>query len=806
MVGQGILICTADGSWSMPLPSCNPITCPYPGTNSHLIYADKPYGPGDVISVTCLYGYTLDGPSTLRCGVDGLWNTDLPICQAVTCPAPETEEEHLLLEVRQYRYTDEVHLSCDLGFQVDGHTTMVCQANGTWNGELPTCRQLQSADMMPSTQVAGLVSGFIVLFFAICIVLLIAIKRKKRKKKEHYPTGMETSYKRNNADTHSDISDDYDSFSDSFDEDIEIGLQAKARANTYYEFCPLSIAPDGTIPVDALGEFLNKDLRVEGYVASTFAKFKEGLQEPVTVANFPENKSKNRFKQVFPYDKTRVCLQREAGDTSDYINASYINGYEKIKQYVAAQGPNKATTNDFWEMIWQLGSTKIVMLTKLIEGGKVKCQQYWPNTGSEQFGSLTVTLDREEDLLTYIIRHIKIKNGNTTRCVTQFHYTDWPDQKVPSSASSLVQFFLKVEPLGQVLEAPIVVHCSAGIGRTGTYIALACLVQEASATGYVSVTRCVETLRRQRLNMVQTAKQFVFIHEALLEHLHGSTAIPVNVFRETFRQLHVEFDNLQKLSPKLPENAFVAGKKEENKNKNRYSNLLPVDKYRPLLSTPIDGHNDYINAVFLSDASKRVEYLITQMPLPHTVVDLWRLVYEQHITSIVMLNTEFDQQDDRIGVYWPRSEEQLNIGPFVVTEKSRATHHLTDIFTLSLQYKQEVETNVRQFRSRVWPASEVCPTSTLEFLRLLGLVREWQATQNGAVLVHCMNGLDKSGLFCVLDSTLQAADVTQIVDIQTTIKQMRRAQPKIIPNEKQYLFCYEAISMYLEQSRTYMNV
>ncbi|XP_033737397.1 sushi, von Willebrand factor type A, EGF and pentraxin domain-containing protein 1-like [Pecten maximus] len=528
MVGQGILVCTADGSWSMPYPTCNPVTCPSPGEEHHLLFIEKTYEYGDNISLTCQYGYTMDGPSSLMCRTDGRWDAELPTCQAMHCPTPVTTDEHLSLTDKTYRYTDELHVSCDPGYYVDGQTSVLCQANGTWSGELPACRlqmkcptftmsndvtltntsseatyqygtklgftctpdyvmigptsitcqedgtwsslppqcvksALRQADMESSGLMGGLIAAFVFITALVIIALLIAHKRKNRKKQHSvkHLVRKESSFKATYGEMDSEVSDDFDSFSDSFEyiAGPDTDVQPKDVSNPYYEFTPLSNVPEGTIAVDNLQEFVNKDLKTEGYVTTTFAKFKEGLQEPVAEANLPENKIKNRYKHVFPYDTTRVCLEKDAGDTSDYINASYINGFEKIHQYVAAQGPMKTTVNDFWKMVWHLGSTKIVMLTNLIESGKTKCQQYWPKRGSEQFSSITVTLESEEDLGTFVIRQLKVQKGTLNRCVTQFHYTDWPDQKAPPSAASLVQFYRKVESLGQQYDVPVIVHC-----------------------------------------------------------------------------------------------------------------------------------------------------------------------------------------------------------------------------------------------------------------------------------------------------------------------------------------------------------
>ncbi|KAL3879813.1 hypothetical protein ACJMK2_032095 [Sinanodonta woodiana] len=280
-----------------------------------------------------------------------------------------------------------------------------------------------------------------------------------------------------------------------------------------------SALPKGTIPLSKFWDYVQKKRLDENYFYKEFDTLPSGLQLPTTVALYPENRKKNRDKQIFAYDVNRVVLEPLAEADNDYINASFIDGFLRPKMYIASQGTTKDNINDFWRMMWQYGVEKIVMLTELVEGGKHKCELYWPEEErhASRFGSVTVKLIDTDSFPDYVIRTLEMSVNTQSTQLTHFHYMAWPDKGVPETASSIIQFWNKVNKVPT--KQAIVVHCSAGIGQTGTYIALDYLVSQGKVEGHVNVSACVSNLRRQRVNMVQTKKQYCFLHETLAEAL-----------------------------------------------------------------------------------------------------------------------------------------------------------------------------------------------------------------------------------------------------------------------------------------------
>ncbi|CAC5375547.1 Receptor-type tyrosine-protein phosphatase H,Receptor-type tyrosine-protein phosphatase V,Phosphatidylinositol phosphatase PTPRQ,Receptor-type tyrosine-protein phosphatase eta,Tyrosine-protein phosphatase non-receptor type 7,Receptor-type tyrosine-protein phosphatase N2,Receptor-type tyrosine-protein phosphatase beta [Mytilus coruscus] len=309
-------------------------------------------------------------------------------------------------------------------------------------------------------------------------------------------------------------------------------------------------------------------------------------------------------------------------------------------------------------MVWEYDCGKIVMLTNVFENGKQKCIQYWPDHEQQKtpFRSISLLLVKEEVYSDFTVRRLKLQKGNEMKSVLQFHFTAWPDKDVPKYASSLIHFRHKVNTTRTLAKGPLVVHCSAGVGRTGTYIALDNIVNEAKERDYVEVFRSVEILRNQRVNMVQTAHQYLFLHEAVLEALMcPNSGVACRDFPDYYKDL-MQFDNSKKkqklqlefeimngISSQHDEYAFTKGKSEENRGKNRYSNIIPVASEMPFLSTTVEGRNEYINAVFLPGYRNNKTFIVTQMPLETTVVDIWRLVHDYDIPTIVKLNHDIQK-------------------------------------------------------------------------------------------------------------------------------------------------------------------
>ncbi|KAK3108707.1 hypothetical protein FSP39_013802, partial [Pinctada imbricata] len=245
------------------------------------------------------------------------------------------------------------------------------------------------------------------------------------------------------------------------------------------------------------------------------------------VASDSANMRKNRYSDTVPYDHNRVILSNASNASgSDYVNASTITDHDpRNPAYIATQGPLPHTVADFWQMVWEQGSEVIVMLTKLTENGEAMCHRYWPEEGSDLYHIYEVHLVSEHIWCDdYLVRSFYLKNlqTNETRTVTQFHFLTWPDLGIPSSIKALLDFRRKVNKSYRGRSCPIVVHCSDGCGRTGTY----CLVdmvlnRMTKGAKEIDIAATLEHIRDQRMKMVKTKEQFQFSLAAVAEEVHA---------------------------------------------------------------------------------------------------------------------------------------------------------------------------------------------------------------------------------------------------------------------------------------------
>ncbi|XP_069315588.1 tyrosine-protein phosphatase non-receptor type 7 isoform X1 [Eulemur rufifrons] len=233
--------------------------------------------------------------------------------------------------------------------------------------------------------------------------------------------------------------------------------------------------------------------------------------------DIPGHACKDRYKTILPNPQSRVCLGRaQSQEDGDYINANYIRGYDgQEKVYIATQGPMPNTVSDFWEMVWQEEVSTIVMLTQLREG-KEKCVHYWP-TEEETYGPFRLRVQDMKEHPEYTVRQLTIQHQEECRSVKHVLFSAWPDHQTPESAGPLLRLVAEVEdsPEASSHARPIVVHCSAGIGRTGCFIATRIGCQQLKARGEVDILGIVCQLRLDRGGMIQTAEQYQFLHHTL---------------------------------------------------------------------------------------------------------------------------------------------------------------------------------------------------------------------------------------------------------------------------------------------------
>ncbi|XP_064781444.1 receptor-type tyrosine-protein phosphatase kappa-like isoform X5 [Oncorhynchus masou masou] len=580
-----------------------------------------------------------------------------------------------------------------------------------------------------------------------------------------------------------------------------------------------------------------------------YESFFEGQSASWDVAKKDTNRTKNRYGNIIAYDHSRVILQPMEDDpSSDYINANYIDvsgaassigervrhdrpsliwlyrdGYQRPSHYIATQGPVHETVYDFWRMVWQEQSACIVMVTNLVEVGRVKCYKYWPDD-AEVYGDFKVTFVEVEPLAEYVVRTFTLERRgfNELREVKQFHFTGWPDHGVPYHATGLLSFIRRVKISNPPSAGPIVVHCSAGAGRTGCYIVIDIMLDMAEREGVVDIYNCVKALRSRRINMVQTEEQYIFIHDAILEAcLCGETAIPACEYKAAYydmiridsqsnsSHLKDEFQTLNSVTPQpQPEDCSIA-LLPRNHEKNRFMDMLPPDRCLPFLIT-IDGESsNYINAALMDPSEEYQSYrqpaafIVTQHPLPNTVKDFWRLVYDYGCTSLVMLN-EIDLAQG-CPQYWPE-EGTLRYGPVQVEciSCSMDCDVISRLFRIcNLTRPQEGYLMVRQFQYLGWAAHREVPASKRSFLKLILQVDKWQEEceeGEGRTIIHCLNGGGRSGMFCAISIVCEMIKRQNVVDVFHAVKSLRNSKPNMVDSPDQYRFCYDLALEFIETS------
>ena len=244
----------------------------------------------------------------------------------------------------------------------------------------------------------------------------------------------------------------------------------------------------------------------------------------------PDIQRKNRYANILPYDYTRVRLAMNKQDKySDYINANYIDGYgpSRKRHYIAAQGPNAQTVPDFWQMVWEAETEVIIMVTNCEEKGRLKCNQYWPAAVGKAMRfpthGLLVEWRGVESTPDYIIRSfaVTLPGNETPRIIKQFHFITWPDHGVPQSTAASMDMLKLAKAERTELGGPMVVHCSAGVGRTGTIIAIDMNLEMIAEKQEIDVKAALNSMRRQRAMMIQTEDQYIFVHKSLLAEVTG---------------------------------------------------------------------------------------------------------------------------------------------------------------------------------------------------------------------------------------------------------------------------------------------
>ncbi|KAK1803696.1 hypothetical protein P4O66_021099 [Electrophorus voltai] len=640
------------------------------------------------------------------------------------------------------------------------------------------------------------------------------------------------------------------------------------------------------LPVDKLEEEMNRRMADDNKL------FREEfnalpvcpIQASCDAASKEENKEKNRYVNILPYDHSRVHLSSLEGvPDSDFINASYINGYQEKNKFIAAQGPKEETVNDFWRMIWEQNTATIVMVTNLKERKEVswcgdirtrllspvphthtlalerlrncptadwrhtlvmcKCAQYWPDQGCWTYGNIRVSVEDVTVLVDYTVRKFCIQQvGDVSgkkpqRLVTQFHFTSWPDFGVPFTPIGMLKFLKKVKACNPQYAGPIVVHCSAGVGRTGTFIVIDAMLDMMAAERKVDVFGFVTRIRAQRCQMVQT--------DALLEHyLYGDTELEVTSLESHLAKLYApspgagcggleaEFKKLTSI--KIQNDKMRTGNLPANMKKNRVLQIIPYEFNRVIIPVKRGEENtDYINASFIDGYRQKDSYIASQGPLQHTIEDFWRMIWEWRSCSIVMLTeleergqvTEWtgdgadglsakvtertgdgaDVHTEKCVAYWPRDGVMV-CGDMAIELKRDEECESYTVRDLLVTNNRENKTRaVRQFHFHGWPEVGI-PTDGKSMIDIIAAVqKQQQQSGNHPITVHCSAGAGRTGTFCALSTVLERVKAEGILDVFQTVKSLRLQRPHMVQTLEQYEFCYKVVQEYIDAFSDYAN-
>ncbi|XP_064386417.1 receptor-type tyrosine-protein phosphatase alpha-like isoform X4 [Halichondria panicea] len=576
------------------------------------------------------------------------------------------------------------------------------------------------------------------------------------------------------------------------------------------------------IPVDGFGAYVTEQhANGNKKFASNYLGL-GGKEGEHSTAIAKQHKEENRFRNILVYDDNLIILDPIPGQEdcqSDYINACYVDGFVKRNKFIASQGPLPNTLVDFWRMMWQERPPIIVMLTNLMENNKIKCQQYWPDSGSVSYGPFTVTITDQQVLADYTVRNLLLAmkgvSGKPFK-TTQFHFTTWPDHGVPDYATPILGFHRRVKSQHKPSRGPLLVHCSAGVGRTGTYIAIDNVLDQIAAEGLVDISGTIVKSRNQRMKMVQTQDQYVFIHDAILESVTcGDTQICAGDLRrqiqkmssvapgKTTSEFQYQFQILEQVSPNP--NEVNCSSAFRHKNLNRGIQYLPIENHRVFLKGEDPGR-DYINAVFVNGYKHQKAYIIAQNPLDSTVRNFWKMIYDRKCAAVVMLTPLSENGKEACSQYWPESGNATSFGEFTIDnlgEEVNTGFVMRQLSVLNKKTKQTLQ--IIQIQILDWKSTGACANFKIVTDVNEEVVKVQRRTGNKAIVVHCSDTATRSGMYCSVATTIDRCKTEGVVDVFQVVKSLRVHKPGAVPSVDNYKDVFEALLVYLDSFDTYAN-
>eukprot|EP00118_Oscarella_pearsei_P023153 m.273448 g.273448 ORF g.273448 m.273448 type:complete len:1116 (+) comp40575_c1_seq38:42-3389(+) len=537
-----------------------------------------------------------------------------------------------------------------------------------------------------------------------------------------------------------------------------------------------------------------------------------GKFQSLSIGNSQQNIRKNRFKNTVPYDEHRVVLKDIEGmDTlqADYINASFVDGFQRPKGYIACQGPKLDTCADMWRMVWGESVSAVVMLCSFMENGKNMCTKYWNDDKPNRYKGLTVEVEDVQRLANHTIRKMKLRLGENIRYLQHYHFTSWPDCEVSTNPSSLLSMMYQIRrEIGPRL---LVVHCSAGVGRTGVFLAILSMLDRVDAGRSLDIRGYIANMRTKRMEMVQSLAQYRFVYAAVLDYvISGRTDIALQDFKKKLRnfdsvsdfvfsfKLAKHFKLLEEISPGYDKSKYSAALAASlTEEASRGLNYLPPDSTRVILrvavpSDPVYANtqkkSDYINASYIDGYFKRKSFIVAKHPEVETVADFWKMIIQQDSVTIVNLTEPEEDQP-----YWPE------LGPVTYGDSTIKLESILDMSgycVRKMAVKQgSLTRKVVQFHYVKWPKDGI-PSDASSLCSMMKEINLWQQ-QNGnpSLVVSSSLGVGRSGAFCTALNVIDQMKKEEMVDIFHMAKLANSQRPGIIPT----LTCYVSIWLIVGQ-------
>ncbi|CAH0551737.1 unnamed protein product [Brassicogethes aeneus] len=583
--------------------------------------------------------------------------------------------------------------------------------------------------------------------------------------------------------------------------------QKYSSADTDIEFIEYENLPkiSYTIDVDRFKEFILESLGTDG-IEHLYNGVPKRLNK-MSVDQGNLNKTKNRYTNVLPYDSTRVILKYKKND-DDYINACYVDGYKCKKAYIATQGPKKNTIYDFLSMVLQENVKYIFMVVKTIENNKKKCEQYWSDSNEISFGDITVKTENTIAQTHYVTRELNITTQEKKVKVVQYQFTSWPDHSVIRNTFAFIPYIKKIVSIPQA-EFPIVVHCSAGVGRTGSLILCDYAIRMAKKEKRINFSEILYRIRTQRMHLVDCKEQFQFCIFAVFEYLHHqdfSVAVNDKVLFDSKLNKHFNSKVTNKIMNHINELKWMDSIGSENEDvimenecKNRVANIRPVLSRFYLQRYPVNNPNsDYINAIFVDCYEMEDRYIVTQQPLYNTQGDFWRLVDEAGVRFIVSLNT-FETGANQI---WPNENQILKPVDYLVVEPLKMGNfdYVDQIEVTLINRQKKTSTEIVIIQVHDWQPNMLYPKSDR------GILSAWELVQHQSnIMVVCNDGCTASGVFLSFAVSTEQIKTESVYDVVSAIRIIRSSRPEFIVDVEQLSFVNNCISSYVKNSETYCN-